>query len=116
MNDIGINQVLSQIRAMQAQAATRTAPVSPGGSGTLTAPVNRANGGFADFLSASLNRVSQTQAQASALQQRFELGDPKTDLSQVMLAGAKAQVQFKGLVEVRNRLVQAYQDVMNMPV
>jgi flagellar hook-basal body complex protein FliE len=47
---------------------------------------------------------------------RFELGDYKVSLSEVMIAGAKSQVQFRGLVEVRNRVVAAYQDVMNMPI
>ena len=44
------------------------------------------------------------------------MGDPQTDLAQVMLASGRAQVSFTALNEVRNRLVSAYQDVMNMPI
>jgi len=38
------------------------------------------------------------------------------DLAQVMVAGARSQLNFRGAVEVRNRLVAAYQDIMNMPI
>ena len=46
----------------------------------------------------------------------FELGDPRADLARVMVAMQQSQVAFRATVEVRNRLVQAYQDVMNMPI
>ena len=54
--------------------------------------------------------------QAADLQNKFQLGDPNTDLASVMLASSRAQVEFKGLVETRNRMVRAYQDIMNMPL
>lgn len=109
MNDLAIQNVLSQIRSLQARIPTPALPAGP-------EAVKPLNGGFKDFLSESLQSVSRAQSEAAQLQTRFELGDRNTDLAQVMLASAKAQVQFRGTVEVRNRLVQAYQDIMNMPV
>ncbi|AER55285.1 flagellar protein [Pseudoxanthomonas spadix BD-a59] len=118
-----ISSILSQIRAHEAR--TREGPGSaidvgglgnvgkPGGTGE-TAPANGA--GFGQLLSRAIDNVSQTQANAGALQTAFELGDPRADLARTMVAMQQAQVAFRATVEVRNRLVQAYQDVMNMPV
>ena len=50
------------------------------------------------------------------LTRAFELGEPGADLAKVMVAAQQSQVAFRATVEVRNRLVQAYQDVMNMPL
>lgn len=110
MNDIDVNRVLAQIRSLGAQAAqTRSNPVADGAA-------SKVSGGFQDFLSNSINRVNTAQSQSNELKRAFELGDPTADLSNVMLAQAKAQVSFKAMVEVRNRLVSAYQEIMNMPV
>ena len=106
MNDIGINQVLAQIRAMQTQTAPRPTAVQPAVQG----------GGFDSLLTNAIGRVNETQNDASRLQKAFELGDPTADLPRVMLASATAQVSFKAAVEVRNRLVNAYQEIMNMPI
>ena len=64
----------------------------------------------------AIDSVSRAQNTSGALQQAFELGDPRADLARVMVAMQQSQVAFRATVEVRNRLVQAYQDVMNMPV
>ena len=113
-----ISSILSQIRAheMRTRGAVADAPLSnaigaPGTAGN-TAPAQ----GFQQALSNALDKVNQTQANASSLQQAFELGDPRADLARVMVAMQQSQVAFRATVEVRNRLVQAYQDVMNMPV
>jgi flagellar hook-basal body complex protein FliE len=60
--------------------------------------------------------VNQVQGQASDLATRFERGDPGVELSQVMIESQKASVAFRATVEVRNRLVSAYQEIMNMPI
>jgi len=73
-------------------------------------------GGFGSLVRQGVDAVNARQAEAGALQQRFELGDSSVDLASVMVAGSKAQVSFRAMVEVRNRLVSAYQEVMNMPV
>jgi flagellar hook-basal body complex protein FliE len=85
------------------------APDAPGST-------QKVNGDFGQFLSQAVNRVNGAQGEAEQLRRAFELGDPNADLARVMLAGAKAQVAFKGMVEVRNRMVAAYQEIMSMPV
>ena len=113
MNDLAIQSVLSQMRALRAQS-------SGIGAGTGVSPLNGVSGAapanFSDTLRNAVGAVAQSQNTASSLATRFELGDDTVNLSDVMIAGAKSQVQFRGAVEVRNRLVAAYQDVMNMPI
>lgn len=110
MNDLAINSVLSQMRALRA-ASSGIGPASGSTPVNGAAPAN-----FSDTLKGAINSVAEGQNTASSLATRFELGDDTVNLSDVMLAGAKSQVQFRGAVEVRNRLVSAYQDVMNMPI
>ncbi|WP_189457915.1 flagellar hook-basal body complex protein FliE [Cognatilysobacter bugurensis] len=115
-----ISSILSQIRAHEKR--TRAADVAPsneiGGLGGGVAGVGGAPQapGFQQTLSNAIDKVSATQRTSGELQQAFELGDPKADLARVMVAMQQSQVAFKATVEVRNRLVQAYQDVMNMPI
>lgn len=103
-----IASVLTQIRALQAQ--TRITPPS-----LESVPV-AAGPSFGDTLKRALSGVNQSQMQSRRLAEAFELGDPRVDLARVMIASQQAQVGFKAVVEVRNRMVQAYQDVMNMPI
>jgi flagellar hook-basal body complex protein FliE len=114
MSEIDVRSVLSQIRALQAQANVPAAPTAgvpaAGATGATGAP------SFGRVMEAALDRVSLTQGKAGELQNKFQLGDPNTDLASVMLASSRAQVEFKGLVETRNRMVRAYQDIMNMPL
>ncbi len=113
-----ISSILSQIRAHETRAQG-----SLGNPAAIDArPSNAIETGQpagADFqktLGNAIDGVSKTQNEASALQHAFEIGDPRADLARVMVAMQQSQVAFKAAVEVRNRLVQAYQDVMNMPV
>jgi flagellar hook-basal body complex protein FliE len=111
VSDIDVSRVLSQIRSLQAQSAGVSRPAEGAAAAAATgAP------GFGRVLEAALDKVSLTQSTAAAAQARFEMGDSNTDLASVMLASSRAQVEFKGLVEVRNRMVRAYQDIMNMPI
>ena len=115
-----ISSILSQIRAHEMR--TRMADAAPsngvGPIGTPAAGAAPAAGvsGFQQTLSNAIDKVSATQRTSGELQKAFELGDPNADLARVMVAMQNSQVAFRGTVEVRNRLVQAYQDVMNMPI
>ncbi len=113
MNSIDVNRVLSQIRTLQTQAANR--PASAAAAGAPAAEGAAANG-FGSLLKNAVDSVAKAQNTAGDLQKKFELGDPNTDLASVMLATSKSQVSFKAMVEVRNRMVSAYQDIMNMPL
>jgi flagellar hook-basal body complex protein FliE len=67
-------------------------------------------------LKAQLEKVSEAQNQASELGKSFAMGDDKVSLSDVMIAGQKASIAFQATVQVRNKLVSAYHEIMNMQV
>jgi flagellar hook-basal body complex protein FliE len=71
---------------------------------------------FQTMFSNAINNVNETQMKSGALAKRFEQGDPQVDLPEVMIAAQKASVSFEAMKEVRNKLVDAYKDIMNMPV
>lgn len=71
---------------------------------------------FSDALKASLDQVNQTQRTSEKLSKNFVLGDDSVSLSDVMIAGQKSNIAFQATVQVRNKLVSAYQDIMNMQV
>ena len=71
---------------------------------------------FADVLRGSLDSVDGAQKSAEALSQRFTLADDSVNLSDVMIATQKANITFQAAVQVRNKLVSAYHDVMQMAV
>lgn len=106
MNEIGMNELLSQLRALSTQAQGRALPAE------TAAP----QGGFQTLLKNSIEGVNQTQRQAETLAQAFEAGEPNVDLSNVMVAMQKANISFQAMVQVRNKLVSAYQEVMSMQV
>jgi flagellar hook-basal body complex protein FliE len=107
MSQMEIDRVLAQIRSLSAQtrAGGATAPDQTQGAGE-----------FAVMLKKGIEQVNQTQQSATALADKFERGVPGVDLPQVMLEMQKATVSFRALTEVRNRLVSAYQDIMNMQI
>ena len=103
-----INQVLAQMRAMSAAAEGRAKPASGAGG---------ADGAdFGQLLKASVDQVNQAQQSAEKLTASFDKGDPNVALSDVMVALQKASLSFDAMTQVRNKLVTAYQDIMNMQV
>jgi flagellar hook-basal body complex protein FliE len=107
METKGIDQMLSVLRATAAQAGGRVAE-APG------APAGTAD--FAQILQNSIEQVNQTQQQAEGMAANFAAGDGNTNLHEVMISLQKANVSFQEMVQVRNKLVSAYHDVMNMQV
>jgi flagellar hook-basal body complex protein FliE len=71
---------------------------------------------FAQLLKASLDHVDAGQNKATTLMQQFQLGDPKVSLEETMVAMQKASLEFQEVVQVRNRVVAAYHDIMAMQV
>lgn len=125
-----VNSILSQIRSYQGQvgqARQMTAADGPrsdaiavqGGIGGLQGvggTTGVAAPSFGATLRNALEGVNGAQQRSGELVRAFELGEPGADLAKVMVAAQQSQVAFRATVEVRNRLVQAYQDVMNMPL
>ncbi len=75
-----------------------------------------ATGGFSNALQSALNSVSASQNEATRLQQEVQMENPAVSLEQTMVAIQKAQIGFQATLHVRNRMVQAYTDIMNMQV
>lgn len=105
METKGIDQLLSQLNATAAVAAGKTAPVAEAGAAN-----------FADMLKSAVNGVNEVQQGANELAQAFQLGQPEANIQDVMISLQKANLSFQTMVQVRNKLVDAYQNVMNMQV
>lgn len=108
MQTKGIEQMLSQLRAA-AEVASGKPAVADG------AP---APGGvdFAQALDSALKGVSTAQNGAQEMAKSFSAGDANVNLQDVMINLQKANLAFQQMVQVRNKLVSAYQDIMNMQV
>jgi len=106
-NLTAIENMLSQMRQV-AQAAANI----PARNDAAVAP----QGGFAAELARSLSRVSEMQNTANAQAVAFQAGEPGVSLNDVMVDMQKAGIAFQATLQVRNRLVQAYQEISSMPV
>lgn len=71
---------------------------------------------FGKLLKSSLDQVSAVQKTAEQMSQRFALGDDSVSLSDTMIAMQKSSITMQATVQVRNKLVSAYQDIMNMQI
>lgn len=75
-----------------------------------------AGANFRDAMADALKSVSASQNEVTAMQREFSLGNPAVSLESVMIAGEKAKLGFSAAISVRNRMVQAYSEIMNMQV
>lgn len=106
-----------RIEAMMAQlkaAATRPAGEAAAPVGVGEAPAAKVN--FSDALKSSLDQVSSSQIKADEMGKAFAMGDDKVNLSDVMISMQKANINFQATVQVRNKMVSAYHEIMNMQV
>ena len=111
MSNMEIDRVLAQIRSVS-QGGGVGGIGGPRGTGAPGAVDN----GFAKLLKQGLDSVNQVQNKATTLASQFERGVPGVELPQVMLEMQKANVSFRALAEVRNKFVDAYREIMNMPL
>lgn len=102
----------SMLSSLQ-KALQAGAPAGPAAAGSATAA---GGASFSDALGQALKSVSQTQQSSAALQRQFQSGVEGVSLEETMLAMQKAQLGFQAALTVRNRLVTAYTDIMNMSV
>lgn len=127
-----INSVLSQLREVRSQIKSDESPMDKLSSAdrlsqevekvqkqSANYPDIKTDPNVPDFQTMfgnAINNVNETQMKSASLAKRFERGDPQVDLPEVMIAAQKASVSFEAMKEVRNKLVDAYKDIMNMPV
>ena len=109
-NAIDPNQLLTQMRAMQAQANDNVQPAAtqPG--------QNSDRVDFSKVMQNAVGQVNELQQSSGDLKTAFEMGDPNVNLADVMIASQKASVAFEATLQVRNKMVEAYQEVMRMSI
>ncbi|WP_370978922.1 flagellar hook-basal body complex protein FliE [Agaribacterium sp. ZY112] len=115
---IDVNRLLVEMRAMknQAQAFGNVNNVDVSSSSRV-APNEGVNGPrFNDVLASAVDKVNEVQQASKAMSNAYLQGDSNIDVTDVMIASQKASVAFESMVQVRNKLVEAYRDVMNMPI
>jgi flagellar hook-basal body complex protein FliE len=105
VNTQGIDQLLQELNSLSARAAGQAEPAAADG-----APE------FGAALKAALEQANDAQQEAMRLQREFDLNAPNVNLHEVMVSLQKASLSFETMVQVRNRLVSAYQEIMNMQV
>jgi flagellar hook-basal body complex protein FliE len=114
MTTIDVNSLLSQMRQMSAQVRSPEVAFSSTAMPAAT-PASGASP-FGALLKQSIAAVGDSQATAGRMAAAFERGDQGADLARTMVAIQKADLSLRAMTEVRNKLVDAYKDIMNMPV
>ena len=105
MSNMEINKVLAQMRTMSTQLE---APIAQ--------PVEEGTSNFSEILGDAVKGVSDKQMAASAMATDFQTGATDASVAEVMVSMQKASLSFQAMTEVRNKLVTAYQEIMNMPI
>ena len=123
-NTIGVNDLLAQMREMSSQMDGLKNTIGAPNSNDIKMGVNNVEGvskadtkdAFSSLLKNSINKVNDSQMQSNKLAEAFQNGDPNVEVSEVMIAMQKSSVSFQAMLQVRNKIIQAYQEIMNMPV
>lgn len=127
-NRIDIDRLLVEMRSLktQSQAFQQADNLRPGsmaardvanvGDGRAVSGTTKAGTGFGELFNRAIDQVNETQMASADLAKSYEQGKPGVDITDVMIASEKAGVSFQAMVQVRNKLIDAYRDVMNMPI
>ena len=118
VNGISPDSVMALRNAiLQKNVALRDVTSTPGGADAsgITGPNAPRPGDFTQALKGALEQVNKLQSESSAAATAFERGET-TDIAAVMLAKQKASIGFEATLQVRNKLLSAYKDIMSMPV
>ncbi len=118
---VDINRLLVEMRSIKQQAMPPEARaigevgerIKPG---TVVGATEPAANEFGQLFTQAIDKVNGLQKESSALAKAYESGEPGVDITDVMIASQKSSVSFQAMVQVRNKLVDAYRDVMNMPI
>ncbi len=112
INAIDPNQLLMQMRAAQAEASQQTTKIS------LPSQIEGTDNSvsFSSLMKSAVDQVNETQQASGKLKTAFEMGDPNVSLADAMIASQKATVAFQATLQVRNKLISAYEEVMRMSV
>jgi len=109
MKEMNMAQMLNRIQTNEVLSPNKVS-LNP----AVEAPGNGPD--FSSLLKQSVDKVNELQKQSGGLSKAFELGDTNVSLAEVMIAKQKAGVAFQSVLQVRNKLVEAYKQVMSMQV
>jgi flagellar hook-basal body complex protein FliE len=118
-NQIDVNRLLLEMRALKAQTQAFGGPDATGQKDRVLEGqgIDKNNQtSFTKVMEQAVNKVNEVQQASSSISTSYLQGDPNVDVTDVMIASQKASVAFDSMVQVRNKLVEAYRDVMNMPL
>lgn len=119
--DIKGNSLYAQMQSMALQANNMSRSIGDINGGfdqdslNVTA-VNKSSSDFGNILKDAVDKVNELQADTSAKRRAFELGDESVTLADTMIAASKSGIAFDATIQVRNKFVEAYKEIMSMPV
>lgn len=115
--DIKANSLYTQMQSMSLEASGKRFPVEANSElVNAVTPANNSTSNFASMLKDAVNTVNDLQQDAGAKRTAFEMGDRSVTLADTMIAASKSSVAFDATVQVRNKFVEAYKEIMSMPV
>lgn len=114
---VDVNRLLLEMRTLKSQTQAFGGVQSLASQDRAGGP-GQVNDGpkFGDIMSQAVNKVNEVQQASGSMSKAYLQGDSNIDITDVMIASQKAGVAFDAMVQVRNKLVEAYRDVMNMPI
>jgi len=104
-----MNALLAELKAGAALASRST--LAPQSGQKVAAPSD-----FSAVLKGALEQVNEVQSKSDTLAREFQLGNPGVSLEETLIAGQKSSLSFQFLLQVRNKVLTAYNDIMNMPM
>ncbi len=119
--DIKTNSLFAQMQNMSLQAAGNKLPAVGGDLSSMSSTnsvgqVNKSSSDFGNLLTDALKTVNELQQDTGAKKMAFEMGDRNVTLAEVMVASSKSGIALDATVQVRNKFVEAYKEIMSMPV
>jgi flagellar hook-basal body complex protein FliE len=119
--DIKTNSLFAQMQSMSMQATGNKLPAVGGDIAGLSGSnsigqVNKSSDDFGNLLTDALKTVNELAQDTGAKKTAFEMGDRSVSLAEVMIASSKSGIALDATIQVRNKFVEAYKEIMSMPV
>lgn len=109
--DIKGNSLFAQMQSMAVDATANRTSIMP-----TEQPLNTSQSDFGALLKDAVGKVNDIQQETGAKRKAFEMGDDSVSLADVMISSQKSSIAFEATVQVRNKFVEAYKEIMSMPV
>ena len=114
--NIQANNLYAELQAMSSQVSGSAPVIRPNIESNVQQVNNASSANFGELLQKAVDNVNDLQSKSGELKNAVEMGDRSVSLAEAMIASQKAGVAFEATVQVRNKLVDAYKQIMSMPV